>query len=658
MFPKASATAALGQGDEVGTLTREVQRARTRGAIEVPSIDDERHTHEWAAAQEAARSAKASLCTRTSASGNSLKASFVARVARAALSEGGVTGGLQREQGEAAAQRDAAQPDTDTQARNNASPRLGHERSGTKSCFVGAHKHDASSGSARAVRRVSLSASAPALPELDAARSYTRPPRSSAPVHRNGATPWVVLSPRASTAGMTRLLPLLPSASQPLLTKRAVDPGQPQIDCGKPTAQRSRAAAVANAPIRDGGRAWPLAVAGRLPLAAGASPPRRVRRVGTDCPAELLRALDKAEARLALDLRVVASSHNSSSMRRRVRGAFGDLPSPPTLERQGSQRGKVRARTNAYAKWGVPLEAISGEAGPGEELRPKSDPLSAPAAGEGVESAHPGDAGSRGGAVGVPEGQAVGGAAPSNARARNAARRREVISLYELHQLALNRSMSMAVLQPGAVESCPTFLDFGRVLELHYPRATRWERGQMLRLVAAHEEAASRSRRRAQVNLHRSNIVEVFGKIDLNGSGGIDLRELLAAAVRVGLEPDEAEALRERFVAVQSGGKGATQGGGAVAAAADVTIDVDQFTELLVENEVLIKLMDGVLVEGRAERELAERRQQGILVGRGRAPRWHGACQAHRPCLADLKTDRQREELLEQHWKRGPMLSP
>jgi hypothetical protein len=228
--------------------------------------------------------------------------------------------------------------------------------------------------------------------------------------------------------------------------------------------------------------------------------------------------------------------------------------------------------------------------------------------------------------------------------------------LYELYEQATNRSASMSVLNPPAAELCHFFFDFGRVIELHYPRATKAERVQMLRLVAAHAEDTSRSRRRAQANLHRSDIVKVFGKIDLNGSGGIDLKELLAAAVRVGLSHDEAGALCERFLAVQSAGKGVTQPGGA-AAAADATIDVDQFTELLVDNETLMKLMDGMLVEGRAERDRAERRRQGIRMGTGRAPRWHGPFEAHRPCLADLRTDQQLEELYEQQRRRGLIFS-
>jgi hypothetical protein len=170
--------------------------------------------------------------------------------------------------------------------------------------------------------------------------------------------------------------------------------------------------------------------------------------------------------------------------------------------------------------------------------------------------------------------------------------------------------------------------------------------------------------------LHRSNIVEVFGRIDVDGSGGINLHELLAAAVRVGLGPDEADELRERFLAVHSGGQRASQSNGqrtppglgqrvtpgGVPVPSDATIDVEQFTELLVENELLIKLMEGMLVEGKAERERAERRQQGVVGGAGRAMRWHGAVETHRPCLADLRTDQQREELLEQQRKRGTLL--
>jgi hypothetical protein len=502
----APATAAHG----VGTLTREVQLALRRNATEVPSIDEQKHAHEWEAACEAARSAKAALecCTRMSSSGGSLRTSLFARVASgAALADGWATGRSQQPQGDAAAHSGTAQTPSERQARSSSPPRLGRKRSGTESRFIGAHKANASpgtSGSASPMRRVSLSASLPTLPNIDAASLCTREPRRpaySATVQRDGSAR-VVLNPRASTVAEPPLLPLQLSASQPLLKKRATDPrlgSPPRVDHGRSIAACSQAAARPLIPGEARVHAGLPDIAGRPPVPAGASPPRRAQRGSADWRGELIRAIDGAEAALTSKLR--ASSPDANAVRQRLRVAF-DGAAPPALDRRDSQRRNVPAPAEPDPKPGASSKVASGSAEGGEGIRPQPGSVSAPAgANSRLGSKQSGGAGVGEGSGGGPSKQADVRAAPTHARLRKAAWRRQVISLFELHRQALDRSMSMAVLRPAAVESSHTFLDFGRVLELHFPRATRRERAQMLRVVAAHEEATSRSRRRAQVRL-------------------------------------------------------------------------------------------------------------------------------------------------------------
>jgi len=229
----------------------------------------------------------------------------------------------------------------------------------------------------------------------------------------------------------------------------------------------------------------------------------------------------------------------------------------------------------------------------------------------------------------------------NKALAKAAKLRSEVINLYELHRQALDRTLSLAEIKPTSVENSQIFLDFEQVLALHFTQATRQQLNEMMHIANDHEEERQRSRRRQKAVLRRAEIVEIFGMIDVDHSGDIDLNELLAAAVKVGFNLAEAEQLSKRFTT-----SGHTAG-----------INIEQFTELLATNEALLKLMDGLLAEGRLQKEREEKRNRGIVLGRRKGTRRSSVTSTHRPSLADLRIDRQRDELLEQQRKRG-VLSP
>jgi len=130
----------------------------------------------------------------------------------------------------------------------------------------------------------------------------------------------------------------------------------------------------------------------------------------------------------------------------------------------------------------------------------------------------------------------------------------QVLELYDLYMLRANTAThpQHARLWGKLFDAHPQALrTFAHVLRLRYPRATRADIAAMCAMTAPREELKAR----AEWEKTMHTVERLFGCLDANGDGGVELTEFLAACEGVPGLPKDSE-LRALFRAKDVDGNG------------------------------------------------------------------------------------------------------